>query len=163
MPGAAASVAPASVLRHHDPVRRHSPTRPRSWTFSPSCLKSPARTPPDYTRERGSTGFRWARRGHDADVLLALDGDQLVGLSSVYRDIESIRYGPRCWLQDLVVTHGAARQGIGGRCSRPSSAWAREHGCTHLELGSGLGRVDAHRFYEREGMTRGAYNFTLPL
>ena len=38
-------------------------------------------------------------------------------------------------------------------------AWARDHGCTHLELGSGTGRVDALRFYRREGMAQG-YTFT---
>ena len=29
--------------------------------------------------------------------------------------------------------------------------WARDRGATHLELDSAESRVDAHRFYEREG------------
>jgi len=36
--------------------------------------------------------------------------------------------------------------------------WARERGCTHLELASGAGRKDAHRFYLREGMSQ-SFNF----
>jgi hypothetical protein len=32
-----------------------------------------------------------------------------------------------------------------------AKAWARDHGAARLELESGAARVDAHRFYEREG------------
>jgi GNAT superfamily N-acetyltransferase len=114
----------------------------------------PGGPPSEYSRERGRTGFRWAIERADADVLLALDGERLVGLSSVYQDIQSIRFGPRCWLQDLVVREDRRGQGIGGQLLQASCAWAREHGCTHLELASGAGRVDAHRFYKSQGMTQ---------
>jgi GNAT superfamily N-acetyltransferase len=120
----------------------------------PQLFDPPAGPPPDYSRERGATGFRWAVAQPDADVLLALDGDELVGLSSVYQDIQSIRFGPRCWLQDLVVRDDRRGQGIGGALLHASSTWAQERGCTHLELGSGAGRVDAHRFYKSQGMTQ---------
>jgi PhnO protein len=40
-----------------------------------------------------------------------------------------------------------------------ATEWARERGCTHLELASGAGRKDAHRFYLREGMAQ-SYNFS---
>lgn len=115
-------------------------------------FEPPGGTPPGYTRERGSRGFRWAVENADADVLLALDGERLVGLASVYADIESIRYGRRCWLQDLVVDRKTRSAGVGKALLDAASEWAREHGCTHLELASGMGRKDAHRFYEREGM-----------
>jgi GNAT superfamily N-acetyltransferase len=113
----------------------------------------PGGMPPGYTRERGAFGFRWAIDRPDADVLLALDGERIVGLASVYADIESIRFGRRCWLQDLVVDSAERSTGVGKALLDAASDWAREHGCTHLELASGMGRKDAHRFYEREGMT----------
>lgn len=117
-------------------------------------FEAPGRPPPGYTPERGRTGFRSAVEKPDADVLLAFDGDQLIGLASVYVDIISIRYGPRCWLQDLVVRNDQRRRGIGRMLLDAATDWARAHGCTHLELGSGSGRTDAHRFYLREGMTQ---------
>ena len=95
----------------------------------------------------------------DADVLLALDGEKAVGLASVYADILSIRYGPRCWLQDLIVTSTDRGRGIGAKLLEAASDWARERGCTHLELASGDGRKDAHRFYRAQGMSQ-SYNFT---
>jgi GNAT superfamily N-acetyltransferase len=101
---------------------------------------------------RGRKGIRDAIEGPGSDILLALDGGTLVGLASVYADIQSIRHGPRCWLQDLVVSKDARSRGIGKLLLDAATEWAREHGCTHVQLSSGLGRVDAHRFYRREGM-----------
>ena len=118
----------------------------------PQLFQAPGREAPGYTEERGRTGVRWAIERQDSDILLALDGERLVGLASVYADIQSIRYGPRCWLQDLVVSRDARSRGIGKALLDAATEWAREHGCTHLQLSSGLGRVDAHRFYRREGM-----------
>ena len=118
---------------------------------------APGAPPPGYTRQRGSNGFRWAIEGAHSDVLLALDGPSLVGLASVYRDIESIRYGRRTWLQDLVVDRAVRSGGVGKALLSAAADWAREHGCTHLALSSGGGRTEAHRFYEREGMDQAMY------
>jgi GNAT superfamily N-acetyltransferase len=123
-------------------------------------FEPPGATPPGYTQERASRGFRWAIEQPRADVLLAEHNGAIVGLASVYADIQSIRYGPRCWLQDLVVDGGHRSTGIGGLLLHAAAEWARSHGCTHLELSSGAGRLDAHRFYERQGMLR-SYNFQL--
>lgn len=118
---------------------------------------APGAPAPGYTRQRGSNGFRWAIEGEHSDVLLAFDGRSLVGLASVYRDIESIRYGRRTWLQDLVVDRAARSGGVGKALLAAAADWARERGCTHLALSSGGGRTDAHRFYEREGMEQAMY------
>jgi GNAT superfamily N-acetyltransferase len=84
-------------------------------------------------------------------VLLAVEGGAIVGLASVYADIHSIRYGKRCWLQDLVVTSSRRSKGIGELLLDAATEWARQRGCTHLELASGTGRKDAHRFYLAQG------------
>jgi GNAT superfamily N-acetyltransferase len=122
-------------------------------------FEPPGGFPHGYTPGRGSEGFRWALAQADADVLLALDGDQLVGFASVYKDYMSIRDGWRCWLQDLIVAKTHRSLGTGRALLDAATDWARERGCTHLDLSSGLGRKDAHRFYDREGMMRGSYTF----
>ncbi len=98
-------------------------------------------------------------RHPDCDVLLAVEGDAVVGMASVYVDYLSIRDGWRCWLQDLVVTSSHRSRGVGKALLDAATEWARERGCTHLELNSGVGRADAHRFYLREGMTQGSLSF----
>ena len=118
----------------------------------PQLFDEPGRKAPGYTEERARSGIRWAVQRPDSDILLATDGGRLVGLASVYADIQSIRYGPRCWLQDLVVSREARGRGIGRLLLDAATEWARVHGCTHLQLSSGMGRVDAHRVYRREGM-----------
>jgi GNAT superfamily N-acetyltransferase len=115
-----------------------------------------------YTEERGRAGFKYAVHDRGADVLLALDGERVVGLASVYADILSIRYGPRCWLQDLIVTSSHRGRGVGAKLLAAASDWGRDRGCTHLELSSGEGRKDAHRFYRAQGMSQ-SYNFSMQI
>jgi GNAT superfamily N-acetyltransferase len=74
-------------------------------------------------------------------------------------DINSVRFGHRCWVEDLAVDPERRSQGIGKAILEAAQDWARGAGATHLELDSGLGRVDAHRFYEREGAVRQSYSF----
>jgi len=118
-------------------------------------FEPPGGRPKGYSPERGREGFRRAVLHPESDVLLAVDGDSIVGLASVYADFLSIRYGKRCWLQDLVVSKSRRSEGIGARLMAAAADWARERGCTHLELSSGIGRIDAHRFYRSQGMTQG--------
>ncbi|HEU4759763.1 MAG TPA: GNAT family N-acetyltransferase [Dehalococcoidia bacterium] len=119
----------------------------------------PGARPDGYTRERGREGFRWAVQSASADVLVAVDGGTLVGLASVYVDFPAIRFGWRCYLQDLVVTASQRSRGTGRLLLDAATQWARERGCTHLDLDSGNGRQDAHRFYLAQGMAQGSLSF----
>src|SRR5437867_4370133 len=100
---------------------------------------------------RRSVGL-WS--GQIADVLLAFDGNKAIGLTSVYADIQSLGFGPKCWLQDMVVDKERRSEGIGGLLMSAAEDWARGQGLTHIELSSNSARVDAHRFYERQGFGR---------
>ncbi len=122
-------------------------------------FEPPGRTPPGYTRERAREGVRYCVESSQADTLLAEADGVIVGLATVYVDFPSIRFGLRCYLQDLVVTSTSRGEGIGRLLLDAAAAWARERGCSHLQLDSGLGREDAHRFYLASGMERDAFVF----
>ncbi len=126
-------------------------------------FKAPGIKPPDYSTERAARGFQRYLESDDGDVLLAEEEGELVGLASVYVDIPSIRFGTRCWLEDLVVTSRRRSTGIGARLLDEATAWARERGCTHLELDSGNARKAAHRFYIDQGMEQQSLVFHLPI
>ncbi len=126
-------------------------------------FEAPGIKPPDYSTERAARGFQRYLESDDGDVLLAEEDGDLVGLASVYVDIPSIRFGTRCWLEDLVVTSRRRSTGIGARLLVEAAAWARERGCTHLELDSGDARRDAHRFYVDQGMEQQGLIFHLPI
>ena len=116
------------------------------WLFAP-----PGITPPAWDERRAAVALRGAIESHDACVLVADDGGELVGLCTGYQDIHSVRFGYRAWVEDLAVHPGRRSEGVGKALLDAAKAWARERGATHLELDSADARADAHRFYEREG------------
>ncbi len=116
------------------------------WLFDPPGVR-----PEQWDERRAAVALRAAMDSHDAVVLVADDGGELVGLSTVYLDIHSVRFGYRAWLEDLAVDPNRRSEGIGKALIEASRAWGNERGATHLELDSGVDRTDAHRFYEREG------------
>lgn len=133
----------------------------QTLTLLEELFAPPGKPPRDYTRARGAIGFRHAVEAENADILLALDAGTLVGLASVYVDFPSLRFGWRCWLEDLVVTASRRGSGVGRILLKASRDWARAHGCTHLELNSAVTRADAHRFYSANGMVQDSLSFAL--
>ena len=86
-----------------------------------------------------------------AAILVADDDHAVVGFATVYLDIVSVRFGQRAWVEDLAVAPHRRSSGIGKALLDAGKAWARDHGAVWLGLESGSARLDAHRFYEREG------------
>jgi GNAT superfamily N-acetyltransferase len=122
-------------------------------------FEPPGSRPARYTVDLAREGLRYCVERDNADVLLAFEGDTAVGLSSVYADFPSIRFGLRCRLQDLVVVSSRRSTGVGRALLEASFEWARARGCTHLELNSYNQRKDAHRFYIANGMSQVSLSF----
>jgi GNAT superfamily N-acetyltransferase len=116
------------------------------WLFAPPGSKPPA-WDPELARER----LRDAFGSDDANVLVALREGRVVGFCTAYIDLLSVRFGLRCWVEDLAVDPAVRSEGVGSELLRRARNWAAEHGASHLELDSGEARTDAHRFYRREG------------
>ena len=83
--------------------------------------------------------------------LWRIENQTVVGFATVYLDIVSVRFGQRAWVEDLAVAPQRRSSGIGKALLDATKTWARDHGAVWLGLESGAARVDAHRFYEREG------------
>ena len=115
------------------------------WLFAP-----PGGRPSGWDSGAAAERLRRASSADSSRVLVADEAGEIVGLCTVYLDLESVRFGPRAWVEDLAVHPERRSLGIGKRLLDAAKDWARERGATHLELDSGERRVDAHRFYERE-------------
>jgi GNAT superfamily N-acetyltransferase len=115
------------------------------WLFAP-----PGDRPPQWDPERAGSRLERLARADDATMLVADVDGEVVGICSVYLDIESVRFGRRAWIEDLAVHPEHRSAGHGKALLDAAKDWARARGATHLELDSGEARSDAHRFYERE-------------
>jgi GNAT superfamily N-acetyltransferase len=115
------------------------------WLFAP-----PGSVPPRWEAERARQAIAAAIADDEATVLVAEHRGELLGLCTAYLELNSVRFGPRCWVEDLAVSPEHRSQGVGKALLDAAKDWARERGATHLELDSADTRIDAHRFYERE-------------
>jgi GNAT superfamily N-acetyltransferase len=122
---------------------------PFTWLFAP-----PGSPPPDWSKERALPRIDQTIESSSSVILIAehITAD-VVGFATVYLDIVSIRFGQRAWVEDLAVHPAFRGRGIGARLLATARNWAAERGATHLELESGEGRLDAHRFYRREDVS----------
>ena len=66
-------------------------------------------------------------------------------------------------IEDFVSKSESRSAGYGGRLFDWIVAYARSQECNHIRLVSAMTRDKAHQFYERKGMQRFAYYFTLDL
>ncbi|HEU4981001.1 MAG TPA: GNAT family N-acetyltransferase [Solirubrobacterales bacterium] len=115
------------------------------WLFAP-----PGSVPPGWDPGRAREAIADAIADPEAAVLVAEHRGELLGLCTAYLELNSVRFGPRCWVEDLAVGPAHRSQGVGRSLLDAAKEWARERGATHLELDSGETRTDAHRFYERQ-------------
>lgn len=135
------------VVREARPQEAERVIQIYEWLFAP-----PGAVPPGWDPAAAQRRWSAANASEDSLTLVAeAAGGALVGLSTVYLDIDSVRYGRRCWVEDLAVDPDTRSRGIGAALLTAAREWGAGRGATHLELDSGEARHDAHRFYEREG------------
>ncbi len=116
------------------------------WLFAP-----PGSQPEQWEPQHAAAALSEAIASPAAAILVAeAEPGDLVGICTAYHELNSVRFGERVWVEDLVVHPERRSQGIGKRLLDAAKDWARERGATHLELDSAVYRKDAHRFYERE-------------
>jgi GNAT superfamily N-acetyltransferase len=104
-------------------------------------------------RLRAERDFRLAR--------MSVDG-QVVAVAGL-RFGEWLHGGRYLEIEDLVTSADYRSQGHGSALFDWIAALARDAGCRHLRLTSGVQRDGAHQFYRRKGMSLDAYYFSLDL
>lgn len=80
-----------------------------------------------------------------------------------FRVSESLVSGRFLYVDDLVTLDAERSKGHGAQLLEWLLDQARAEGCQELELDSGIQRKDAHRFYQREGLTIRSYHFEIAL
>jgi GNAT superfamily N-acetyltransferase len=121
-------------------------------------------------KEDGADGAAYAsaldeiRATPGCDVLVAEAAGEVVGTCQliVFRHLQA--RGGRCAEVESMHVHPDHRsRGIGAQLLAAAVEAARQEGCYRVQLTSDRQRQDAHRFYEREGMTASHVGFKLLL
>jgi GNAT superfamily N-acetyltransferase len=91
--------------------------------------------------------------------LAAASVDGKVGAVAGFRVMEMLYCGKILYVDDLVTDQATRSRGLGKALLDWLKEEARRLGCGQIHLDSGLHRLDAHRFYERESMPKTAFHF----
>jgi GNAT superfamily N-acetyltransferase len=92
-------------------------------------------------------------------LLAALrDGGDPVAVAG-FRLGENLAWGRFLYVDDLVTLPEARSRGYGSALLEWLAEFGRARGAGQLHLDSGKQRVDAHRFYEREGLEASSLHF----
>ena len=100
-------------------------------------------------RAQESTGYRLA-------FVQATEG--IVSVAG-FRLSENLASGRFLYVDDLVTLPDYRSKGYGSKLLSWLKEYAVKAGCLQLHLDSGIQRKEAHRFYEREGMTLASFHF----
>jgi GNAT superfamily N-acetyltransferase len=87
---------------------------------------------------------------HDHAVFVAEVDGRVAGWVHVHVD-HSIIADRRAQLGGLAVQPEAQGEGVATALLRTAERWADEHGCQHMHIRSGGGRLQAHEFYRSRG------------
>src|ERR1700730_12034416 len=96
------------------------------WLFGP-----PGYRPRGWDDARARAALSEATESSQSAVLVAEDGDAMVGFCTAYLELNSVRFGQRCWVEDLAVHPDHRSTGIGGALLDAAEEWARRAGATH--------------------------------
>lgn len=93
-------------------------------------------------------------------VLAFLEDDGTVAAVSGFRIGENLAWGRFLYVDDLVTAQRYRSHGYGSRLLAWLKEYAKQQHCDQLHLDSGVQRVDAHRFYLREGLPKTSFHFS---
>ena len=100
-------------------------------------------------RNQENTGYRLAFV-HALDCVVAVAG---------FRIGENLAWGRFLYVDDLVTLSEHRSKGYGAELLSWLKEQAAKEGCEQMHLDSGVQRKEAHRFYERKGMTMASFHF----
>lgn len=95
--------------------------------------------------------------------LAYLELDRAVRSVAGFRILNLLFSGRSLYIDDLVTHHSDRAHGFGAALFDWLVQYAKENGCEHLTLDSGVQRFAAHRFYLKRGMDITSHHFDLKL
>lgn len=104
---------------------------------------------------------RVSQMQHDGNyrILIATDNAQIIGFAGLQICLAFEVSGKIMRVIALAVDRAYQRTGVGSALMQEAEAYATEHGVTAIFVNSGLRRIEAHRFYEKQSFYKKGYSF----
>jgi len=93
-------------------------------------------------------------------VVYLKDNDKVMALAGI-RISRNLAWGKFLYVDDLVTDANSRSKGYGKQCLDWLIDYAKQNNCEQFHLDSGIQRKDAHRFYEREGLTNMGHHYSI--
>lgn len=113
--------------------------------------------------DEGEFVARVQRQQAEGYLLAYVEADGEIRACAGYRYLEMLFAGKFLYVDDLVTRAADRSLGFGGQLFDWLMHEARAHGCTELQLDSGVQRFDAHRFYLAKRMKISSHHFVIDL
>lgn len=117
----------------------------------------------EFDRQRFNVGFASNLEESNLCYQLAVLHDDVVGVIGLHMQFHLHHVNWVGEIQELVVMPQARGHGVGSKLLAWAEEEARIAGAELTELSTSTGRLDAHRFYEREGYKQTHHRFTKPV
>ncbi|MDW3778457.1 aminoalkylphosphonate N-acetyltransferase [Kluyvera cryocrescens] len=117
----------------------------------------------EYDRDAFYTGFATNLEDRNLHYQLALQDGNVVGMISLHLQFHLHHANWIGEIQELVVMPKVRSSGIGSQLLAWAEETARDQGAEMTELSTSTQRVNAHRFYQREGYVPSHLRFTKAL
>lgn len=116
-----------------------------------------------FSREVFADLFREQLEDEKFACYLYEEEGKVLGLINVKMENELHHCAKVLFIRDFVVLPDCRSRGIGKQLFDHALSCAKQCGCTRAELETGMQRTRAHAFYEREGMIRDHFYYTMNL
>lgn len=117
----------------------------------------------EFDRDAFYSGFAANLQDRHLHYQLALLGGEVVGIISLHLQFHLHHANWIGEIQELVVTPRARGLSVGSQLLSWAEETARDAGAEMTELSTSTKRLDAHRFYQREGYAPSHIRFTKAL
>ena len=126
------------------------------------CFPVMVQLRPHLTSDEFTLGAKRQSQQEGYQLAYLEDANEIKAVAG-FRVSEMLSRGRFLYVDDLVTDHDSRSKGYGDFLFDWLVEYAKSQNCCHLELDSGVQRVDAHRFYFRKRMQISGYHFSLKL
>jgi GNAT superfamily N-acetyltransferase len=99
-----------------------------------ACLAAELAQSFAFSPERFRASYPSLLADHGARLLLAADGQEIVGYLLGFRHLTFYANGPVAWVEEVIVRPGDRGRGVGGALMSAFEQWAEGQGCAPVAL-----------------------------